>query len=147
MDLLNPNVPLDVWDESWKIYSRTAGQPPHHISNLAHVENSMITEGCEVDGHVEFSVLFSNVKVAAGAVVRDSIIMPGAVIEEGAQVHYSIVAENVTVKKGAIVGARPEHMEDISKWGVSVIGEGVTVGAGAKVGPKAMITEDVKEVL
>jgi len=147
MDLLNPNVPLDVWDESWKIYSRTAGQPPHHISAAAHVENAMITEGCEVDGEVDFSVLFSNVRVAAGAVVRDSIVMPGCVIEEGAQVHYAILAENVTVKKGAIVGARPEHMEDLDKWGVAVVGEGVTIGAGAKVGPKAMISDDVKEVL
>ena len=49
MDLLNPNGPLDVWDESWKIYSRTAGQPPHHIAPMAHVENAMITEGCEVE--------------------------------------------------------------------------------------------------
>ena len=73
--------------------------------------------------------------------------MPGCVIEEGAQVHYAILAENVVVKKGAIVGARPEHMEDMSKWGVAVVGAGVTIGAGAKVGPKAMISEDVKEVL
>ncbi len=147
MDLLNPNVPLDVWDENWKIYSRTAGQPPHHISSQAHVENSMITEGCEVEGEVDFSVLFSNVKVRPGAVVRDSIVMPGCVIEEGAQVHYAILAENVVVRKGAIVGARPEHMEDLDKWGVAVVGADVTVGAGAKVGPKAMISEDVKEVL
>ncbi|HIV87299.1 MAG TPA: glucose-1-phosphate adenylyltransferase [Candidatus Pygmaiobacter gallistercoris] len=146
MDLLNPNVPLDVWDENWKIYSRTAGQPPHHISAQAHVENAMITEGCEVEGEVDFSVLFSNVKVRSGAVVRDSIVMPGCVIEEGAQVHYAILAENVVVKKGAIVGARPEHMEDLDKWGVAVIGAGVTIGAGAKVLPKAMISEDVKEV-
>ncbi|MFR1809244.1 MAG: glucose-1-phosphate adenylyltransferase, partial [Pygmaiobacter massiliensis] len=121
-------------------------QPPHHISNLAHVENSMITEGCEVDGTVEFSVIFANVKIGAGAVVRDSIIMPGAVIEEGAQVHYSIVAENVTIKKDAIVGARPECMTDLSQWGVTVLGEGITVGAGARVQPKSMLTEDVKEV-
>ena len=147
MDLLNPNVPLDVWDENWKIYSRTAGQPPHHISSQAHVENSMITEGCEVEGEVDVSVLFSNVKVRPGAVVRDSIVMPGCVIEEGAQVHYAILAENVVVRKGAIVGARPEHMEDLDKWGVAVVGADVTVGAGAKVGPKAMISEDVKEVL
>jgi glucose-1-phosphate adenylyltransferase len=114
---------------------------------MAHVENSMITEGCEVDGEVKFSVLFSNVKIGAGATVQDSIIMPGAVVEEGAQVYYSIVAENVTIEKGAIVGSRPENMKDTSKWGVAVIGEGVRVGAGARVAPKAMISEDVKEGL
>ena len=79
--------------------------------------------------------------------VRDSIVMPGCVIEDGAQINYAILAENVTVKKGAIIGARPEHMEDLEKWGVAVVGEGVTVGPGAKVGPKAMISQDVKEVL
>ena len=147
MDLLDPSVPLDVWDENWKIYARTPAQPPHHLSSLAHVENAMITEGCEVDGEVDFSILFSNVHVGAGAVVRDSIVMPGCVIEDGAQVNYAILAENVTVKKGAIIGARPEHMEDIEKWGVAVVGEGVTVGPSAKVGPKAMISQDVKEVL
>lgn len=144
MDLLNPNVPLDVWDANWKIYARTPGMPPHHIGKDAVVDNSMVTEGCEVNGQVDFSVLFAGVTVEKGALVRDSIIMPGAVIKAGAQVHYSIIAENVVVEPGAVVGARPESMEDLDKWGVAVIGEGVVVGENAKVGPKAMITADVK---
>ena len=144
MDLLNPNVPLDVWDPSWKIFSRTSGHPGHHIGTLAHVDNSMVTEGCEVDGTVQNSVLFAGTVVAKGATVESSIIMPGSVIEEGAEVYYSIIAENVVVKKGAVVGAKPEDIEDKSKWGVAVVGEGVTIGEGAKVGPKAMLEKDVK---
>ena len=144
MDLLNPNVPLDVWDPSWKIFSRTSGHPGHHIGKLAHVDNSMVTEGCEVEGTVQNSVLFAGAVVAKGATVDSSIIMPGAVVEEGAEVYYSIIAENVVVKKGAVVGAKPEDVEDKSKWGVAVVGEGVTIGEGAKVGPKAMLEKDVK---
>ena len=144
MDLLDPNVPLDVWDKSWRIYSRNPGMPSHLLGAGAQVDNSMITEGCVVDGRVEFSVLFAGVRVEQGAVVRDSILMPGAVVEAGAEVHYSIVAENVTVKKGAFVGARPEQMTDMADWGVAVVGEGVTVGEGARVAPRAMLTRDVK---
>ena len=143
MDLLNPNVPLDVWDPEWKIFSRTPGRPGHYVSRTAHIDNSMITEGCRVDGGVCNSVLFAGVQVGKDAVCESSIIMPGAVLEPGAEVYYSIVAENVTVKKGAVIGARPETVEDKEKWGVAVIGEQVTIGAGAKVGPKAMIEKNV----
>lgn len=145
MDLLNPNVPLDVWDPEWKIYSRTSGQPGHCIGDNAHVDNSMITEGCVVEGNVLNSVLFSSVAVGKDAVVESSIVMPGATIEDGAEVYYSIIAENVLVKKGAVVGAKPEDVEDKSKWGVAVVAEGVTIGENAKVGPKAMLEKDVKD--
>ena len=145
MDLLDPNVPLDVWDPEWKIYSRTAGRPGHYISTKGHVDNAMITEGCVVDGEVANSVLFAGVKVHEKAVVESSILMPGAEVEEGAEVYYSIIAENVKVKKGAVIGARPENVEDKSKWGVAVVGEGVTVGENASVGPKAMLEKDVQD--
>lgn len=145
MDLLNPKVPLDVWDAGWKIFSRTAGRPPHYVGNGAMVENSMVTEGCVVEGELESAVLFAGVKVARDAIVRDSIIMPGATVETGAQVNYAIVAEDAVIGKGAVVGARPEHMSDVSKWGVTVVAEGVRVGAGAKVAPKSMLEHDVKD--
>ena len=145
MDLLNPKMPLDVWSDEWKIYSRNSGMPGQWVGEKAEIDNSMITEGCKVEGKLVQSVLFAGVKVGAGAVVEDSIIMPGAVIEPGAKVRYSIIAENVTVKAGAVVGERPEDMENLEGWGVAVVGEGVTIGQNAKVGPKAMVVKDVKD--
>ena len=82
MDLLNPNVPLELYDPNWKIYSRNPVMPPHYISNVANVQNSMVTEGCNVYGTVDFSILFAGVTVEEGAIVRDSIVMPGAVIKK-----------------------------------------------------------------
>ena len=145
MDLLDPNVPLDVWEPDWKIYARTPGQPGHYISPEAKIDNAMITEGCTVRGSVVDSVLFAGVQVDEDAVVDSSILMPGAKVEAGAEVHYSIIAENVVIKKGAVVGAKPETVEDKSKWGVAVVGEGVTIGQNAKVGPKAMLEKDVQD--
>ena len=107
MDLLDPNVPFDVWDKEWKIYSRTLNSPPQYISEKAVVENSMISEGCEVDGTIDFSVLFQNVVIEEGATVKDSIIMPNTVIKKGACIEYAIIGEGCTIEEGAHIGERP----------------------------------------
>ena len=144
MDLLDPNVPLDLSDESWKIYSRNPALPPHYIATTAKVQNSLISEGCNVYGEVDFSVLFAGVYIAPGAVVKDSIIMPGARIEEGAVVQYAIVAENCVVSADCKIGARPEEIENKEEWGVAVLGAGCVLEPGTVVPPKAMI--DAEEV-
>ena len=146
MDLLDPKVPLDLYDDSWKIYSRNPVMPPHYIHNGAKVENSMITEGCDIAGHVDFSILFAGVTVEEGAVVRDSIVMPGSVIRKGAVVEYAIVAENCEIGAHAVVGQRPENAAEKDKWGIAVIGNNIHVGAGAVVLPKAMVDKDVQGV-
>lgn len=143
MDLLNPKVPLDLSDDTWRIYSRTPGLPPHYISSTAKVQNSMITEGGDIRGNVDFSVLFAGVTIEEGAQIRDSIIMPGVTVKKGAVVQYAIVAENAVVEENATVGMRPEDMQELDEWGVAVIASGVTVGAGATIPAKAMIDHDV----
>ena len=145
MDMIDPNVPFDLWDQNWKIFSRNPALPPHFISSEAKVQNAMICEGSEVYGNVDFSVVFPGVTVGERADVRDSILMPGCVIEPGASVQYSIIAENAVIKAGAKVGERPENMEDKDAWGVAVVASNATIGRGAVVGAKAMIYSDVKD--
>ncbi len=142
MDLLNPNVPLDLMDEDWKIYSRNPVKPPHYVSAQAKVENSMITEGCEVYGNIDFSILFAGVEVEEGAVVRDSIIMPNSKIKRGAVVEYAIVGEGCVIGENAVVGARPESISNKDEWGVAVTGPGVAVPDGGVVRPKQMVSAE-----
>ena len=144
MDILNPKVPLDLSDREWRIYSRNAGLPPHYIADSAKVQNSSISEGCNVYGEVEFSVLFPGVTVEEGAIVYDSILMPGAHVGKGAKVQYAIVAENVDIGENAVVGELPEDVADKSDWGVAVVAQDVKVYPGATVKAKAMIDADVK---
>ena len=146
LDLLNPNVDLDLSDPDWKIYSRNPVAPPHYVSPDATVQNSLISEGGLIEGSVDFSVLFANVSIEKGAVVRDSILMPGTVVKKGAVVQYAIVAENAVIEENAVVGERPEDMENLSDWGVAVVGANVGIGAGTRVAPKAMVDEDLPEV-
>lgn len=146
MDLLNPNVPLELYDDSWKIYARNPVMPPQFIYDTAHIQNAMVSEGCEIAGIIDFSILFPGVIVEEGAVVCDSIVMPGTVIKAGARVEYSIIAENVTIGENAVVGCRPENTEDKENWGVTVIAKDMIIGEGVTIPAKSMIEHNVPEV-
>ncbi|MBR5121171.1 MAG: glucose-1-phosphate adenylyltransferase [Oscillospiraceae bacterium] len=143
MDLLSPSIPLDLYDPSWKIFSNNDSRAAHIIGKNAKVQNSMITNGCVIDGTVDFSMISGGVTVEEGATVTDSILMPGATVKSGAVVEYSIVGENCVIESGAHIGARPETISDKSEWGVAVVGHGVTISEGAKVLPKQIISEDM----
>ena len=142
MDCLNPNVNLDLYDHNWKIYSRTPIMPPHYTGMNCKIENSMVSEGCIIDGEIDFSVLFAGVKVEEGASVRYSIIMPNTVIKKGAVVEYAIVGEDCVIGAECEVGKPPEALEDKDNWGVAVIGHQVTLSDTTVINPKAMISVD-----
>ncbi|MBQ9139468.1 MAG: glucose-1-phosphate adenylyltransferase [Ruminococcus sp.] len=143
MDLLSPTLRLDLHDKSWRIYSRSNCVPPQYIGNNAKIENSMIAEGCDIDGSVDFSVLFAGVTVEEGAVVNYSIIMPGAVIKSGAVVEYAIVGSDSVIESGAHIGKSPESAEKTDNWGIAVVGHNVTVSSGKSVDPKQIIGENI----
>ena len=142
LDLLNPRIDLNLSDPNWRIYSRAGAFSPQYVSDTANVENSLITDGCEVYGNVEYSILFENVTVQEGASVEYSLVMPGAVIKKGAVVRYSIIAENTVIEENAKVGVLPETVKP-DDFGISVVGDNLTFGEGAFVGPRNMITENV----
>ncbi len=104
MDLLEEPPLLDLYDPAWRIYSRNPILPPHYVSPEAKVERSLVTEGCEVYGRVQHSVLFAGAHVAEGAEVYDSVIMPGARIHAGAKVYKSIIDERAVIGRNCIVG-------------------------------------------
>lgn len=125
MDLLNMPMPIDLYDKKWRIYGRNPGMAPHFIAKGASVSRSLITEGCEVYGRIEHSVLFSGVKIMEGASVIDSVVMPGAVIERGAQVRRAIIAQNAVIGAGAMVGEETGN--------IAVVGDDSRLPAGQTV--------------
>ena len=137
MDMLHTDN-MALFDPDWRIYSRNPVVSPHFIGNRAQVHHSIVTEGCEIGGTVENSVLFSSVTVEDGANVSYSILMPGVTVERGAVVEYSIIAEDAKICRGAHVGGQPTSV-DPDKWGVSVVAGGVVVQKNAVVAPRQMI--------
>ena len=145
LDLLNPKVELDLSDKNWRIYSRTTASPPQYISNTANVQNSLIVDGCEVNGDLEFSILFENVTAEEDTQIIDSLVMPGAVIKKGAKVKYAIVGENAVIGENATIGASPEEWD--GEWGVAVVGPNVEIEKNDFVKPKEMIYKTKKEAM
>ena len=115
MDLLDDKE-LDLYNikKDWKIYSEDTLGKPQLIGAKASVKNSLVTQGCVVNGEVEGSVLFNNVNVGEGAKVIDSVLMPGVLIEEGAVVKKAIIDEGVVIKAGTVVNEEAEEVALVS---------------------------------
>ncbi len=115
MDLLDDKE-LDLYNikKDWKIYSEDTLGKPQLIGAQASVKNSLVTQGCVVNGEVEGSVLFNNVNVGEGAKVIDSVLMPGVLIEEGAVVKKAIIDEGVVVKAGTVVNEEAKEVALVS---------------------------------
>ena len=137
MDLLNPSIAINMWDPLWRIYSRHNVTTPHYIAKDAKIENSMITEGCYVNGNLNYSILFSDVEVDDGADLQYAVVMRNTKVGKGAKVHYAIVADDAIIEDGAVVGAAPETYD--GKWGIAVVGQGAVVKSGQVVLPGEMI--------
>ena len=135
MDMLSQNR-INLYDPAWPISSRSPICPPHVTGEHASIRHSIVTEGCEIDGEVENSVLSSSVKVGRGARVMYSVLMPGVAVEENAVVEYAIIGENTVIKAGAHVGAQPDGTD---AWGVATCGPGITIKEGAAIPASAMI--------
>ena len=135
MDMLSTTL-INLYDPDWPISSRSPVCPPHYTGKKAEIVHSIVTEGCEIEGHVENSVLSPSVRVGEGAKVLYSVLMPGAVVEPGATVEYAIVGENTVIKAGAHVGAEPDGTD---AWGVATCGPDITIREGAVIPAAAMI--------
>lgn len=99
MDLIREDNELDLHDEEWKIYSVNPVRPAQYIGENAKVSNSLVVEGCVVNGQVESSILFQGVQIGKNSVVRDSIIMTDAKIGDNVVIEKAIVGSGAIVRK------------------------------------------------
>ncbi len=142
MDLLTPSIAINIWDPLWKIYCRHNITTPHYIDKSADIDNSMVTEGCYVNGKLKYSILFSDVTVEENAQIEYSVVMRNTKVGKNAVVKYAIIADDAIIEDGAIVGAAPEDYRDKGKWGIAVVGQGARVKSGQVVLPGEMIEPD-----
>ncbi|MCD8312405.1 MAG: glucose-1-phosphate adenylyltransferase [Firmicutes bacterium] len=140
MDLLGEEPNFELNDKDWRIYSRNNAEPPHFVGENAEINNSLVTEGCEINGVVENSVLSNGVIVESGAYVKDSVIMSGTRIGSGSNVNYSIIDGDTVIGKNCTVG-RPKEVAE----GLTLIGSGVTLADGTVVPAGTMYSPEANE--
>lgn len=147
MDLLADQPPLDLLDRNWVIHTRSEERPPVNIRTGAVVAHSLITDGCVIEGTVEYSVLSPGVKVGRGAVVRNSIVLTDSSIEAGAMIDRSIIDKEVTIQQNAHIGYGVDYslnaLNDLTS-GITLVGKNAVVPPGVKVGRNCIVASDAQ---
>ncbi len=115
MEVLDPEIREELFIRNGKIYTKVKDEAPAKYNEEAEVTNSIVADGCFIEGTVENSVLFRGVTVAKGAVVRNSIIMQGSVIEPDAVVEYAILDKNVVLTRGKYLKGDADYPVVVSK--------------------------------
>ena len=143
MELIDIIPEFNLYEEYWKIYTKSDIIPPQFISADARIERSIIGEGTEVYGQVTNSVIGAGVVIEEGAVVRDSIIMRGSTVGKGTKVTKAIVAEDVIIGAGAELGvgeyAESKYDPKVYQSDLVTIGEHSVIPDGVKIGRNTAI--------
>jgi glucose-1-phosphate adenylyltransferase len=132
MDLLKTAENVFAANPDWKIYSRNPVLPPHYAGSNSKIINSIISEGCVIEGEIESSVIFDGVKTETGTAIRNSIIMHCSSIGKGSVITNAIIAENVKVGRQVTVGSPGEITKEKSHV-ITVIGNNAILEDGAVI--------------
>lgn len=143
MELVDIVPEFNLYEEFWKIYTKSDAIPPQYIDDTSKVNRCIIGEGTEIYGNVENSVIGSCVTIGEGAVVKDSIIMNGVTIGDGAYIEKAIIAENVEVGANTRLGIGEEAVNEmkpqIYSFGLVTIGENSVIPEGVAIGKNTAI--------
>ncbi len=115
MDLLKIDNELNLYDSEWKIYSQNQVRPAHYIGKEARINNSLIVEGCIINGDVQNSVLSQGVYVGKNTLIRDSVIMPNVQIGDNVRIEKAIVGNDAIINHGCKIGDR-EKIEVVGAY-------------------------------
>ncbi|HEO0044777.1 TPA: glucose-1-phosphate adenylyltransferase [Streptococcus agalactiae] len=108
MEYIGEDNKLHSRDRSWKIYSKNLIAPPNFMTEDANVKDSLVVDGCFVAGNVEHSILSTNVQVKPNAIIKDSFVMSGATIGEGAKINRAIIGEDAVIGDGVMIDGSKE---------------------------------------
>ncbi len=143
MELVDIIPEFNLYEEFWRIYTKSDALPPQYIASSAKVGKCIIGEGTEVYGEVEHSVIGSAVTIGEGTVVKDSIIMNGAVIGKNCVIEKAIIAENTVIGDGAVLGvgefAPSEYNPKVYAFDLVTIGEKSVIPSNVKIGKNTAI--------
>lgn len=144
MELIDIIPVFNLYEEFWKIYTRTDTIPPQYVADNTFIEKSIVGDGTEVYGRIYNSVIGSGVTIEEDAVVRDSIIMNNSVIGKNTIVNKSIIAEEVVIGDNVELGVGEEapnvKFPKIYNSGLVTIGECSVIPDGVKIGKNTAIS-------
>ena len=149
MELIDIIPEFNLYEEYWKIYTKSNALPPQYISSDSVIEKSIIGEGTNIFGKVYNSVIGCNITVGENTVIRDSIIMNDAEIGENCTIDKAIIAENAVIGNGVVLGSGEEVENEtdptIYTHGIVTIGENSVIPSGVTIGKNCMVSGVTEE--
>lgn len=146
MELIDVIPEFNLYEEFWKIYTKSDAVPPQYISADSRIERSIITGGSEIYGDVYNSVIGSGVTIGKGTVVRDSIIMKNTTIGENCTIEKAIIAEEAEISDGVVMGIGDEVPNKVQpriySFGLVTVGENSYIPPNVKIGKNTAISGD-----
>jgi glucose-1-phosphate adenylyltransferase len=146
--LLQPETELDLYDSEWVIRTRSVEMPPVKFGPHGDIQNSLLSNGCVINGTVINSVLSPGVRVERGAVVRDSVIMSDTTIRADALIDRCVLDKEIVVGAGAQVGVGDDHTPNQREpnninTGITIVGKRAQIAPGATIGRNCRIDADI----
>ena len=146
MELIDIIPEFNLYEEFWKIYTKSDAVPPQYVSAESRIEKSLITGEAEIYGDVYNSVIGAGVTIGKGTVVRDSIIMKNTTIGENCTIDRAIIAEEAEISDGVQMGIGEEVPNKVQpkiySFGLVTIGENSYIPPNVKIGKNTAISGD-----
>lgn len=147
LELLGPLPPLDIHEKRWKVYTQSEELPPAYISNESKVLKSFISEGAEIEGNIENSVIFQGVSVGKGTKIKDSVIMNNVIIGDNCEIRKTIIAENTVIGNNVKIGIGDFKESKIDKKiynsEISLIGFNTIIPDNFEIGKNCVIDNNI----
>ncbi len=149
LELTRPIPPLNLYDRHWRFYTQTEEMPPAYCAPTSKIVNSVVSEGCEIHGTVENSVIFQGVRIGENTVVRNSVVMTATNIGRDCLISESVIAERVNIGDRVIIGqgepAPSELDKEVYNDRITVVGMYSRIPDGLLVGKNCVIGIGVTE--
>lgn len=143
MELIDIIPEFNLYEEYWKIYTKSDIMPPQYVSEDAVIDRSIISEGTEIYGEVHNSVIGAGVVIKKGAVIRDSIVMRECVVGENTVIHKAVIAENVKIGANSELGlgeyAPSKYDPKVYQFDLVTVGENSVIPENVKIGKNTAI--------
>jgi glucose-1-phosphate adenylyltransferase len=135
---------LDLYDPTWKVYTKSEDLPPVKVGSNAKIQNSLVSNGCVIEGTVINSVLSPGVRVGKGSVVKDSVVLNNVIISTDVTVQRCILDKKVTIGRNAYLGFGEDYTPNLDKpdllqTGITVVEKGAMIPSEAKIGRNCRI--------
>ena len=149
MDLVKRIPDFNLYDPEWRTYTPNPVKPPHYIGATGSVKTSVIAEGCMIYGTVRNSVLFPGVIVENGTLIENSIVMSNSHVGENCHLDQCIISEDVRIHNNVTIGQGDNlpnaDKPNIYNSGITVVGEGAEIPEGTTIGKNVMVDMDARQ--